>query len=83
MMMRTSLDASPDEAEVNSQRAVDSRAVDAQEHAVWNAGPARVFGSAVKTRLKPKIQLGQITDDITMATPSPSNITTNNTAWLP
>lgn len=41
----------PDEAEVNSQRAVDARAVDAQEHTIWDTGPAGVFGGTVKTNL--------------------------------
>lgn len=41
----------PDEAEMHSQGAVDARAVDAQEHTVWDTCPAGIFGSAVKAYL--------------------------------
>lgn len=41
----------PDEAEMHSQRAVDARAVDAQEHAVGDAGPAGILGGTVKAHL--------------------------------
>lgn len=41
----------PDEAEVHAQRAVDPRAVDAQEHAVRDARPARVLGRTIKAHL--------------------------------
>lgn len=45
---------SPDEAEVNAQRAVDAGAVDAQEHAVGDTRPAGVLSSAVETCLHHK-----------------------------
>lgn len=41
----------PDEAEMHSQRAVDARAVDAQEHAVGDAGPAGILGGTVEAHL--------------------------------
>lgn len=42
----------PDEAEVHAQGAVDPRAVDAEEHAVRDARPARIFGRTIKTYLR-------------------------------
>ncbi len=45
----------PDKAEMHSQGAVDARAVNAQEHAIRDTGPARVFGCAVKTYLDTKV----------------------------
>lgn len=42
----------PDEAEVHAQGAVYAGAVNAQEHPVSDAGPARVLRAAVEARLK-------------------------------
>lgn len=41
----------PDEAEVHAQGAVDSRAVNAQEHTIRDTCPTWVFGGAIKTYL--------------------------------
>lgn len=41
----------PDEAEMHTQGAVDARAVDAQEHAIWDTRPAGVFSGTIKTYL--------------------------------
>lgn len=47
-------DYAPDEAEMHSQWAVDAWAVDAQEHAVGNAGPAGILGGTVEAHLSKK-----------------------------
>lgn len=36
---------------MHSQGAVDARAVNAQEHAVWDTGPTGIFGSTVEACL--------------------------------